>query len=163
MDQVWDPESYESYDVFPRLYLDASLLSPAPYLSLTSPRKTTASFVITHSVWRFRSTVVLVSLSDGSVKSLTPVDGDADNRKLYSWTVSGTGRGDESFACGLRLPLVYLSRWFWESCPKMAGVNSVCDGQSSTKRSSMILVSSFTATSGNDDADFSSISREGSG
>jgi hypothetical protein len=76
VDTVWEPGP----DEFPGLYTDYGLPS-SPFLQLSS-----ATYVVIHSTWHSRSTVLLISCLDGSVRDLTP---DEDG-KLYSWTVLGT-------------------------------------------------------------------------
>jgi hypothetical protein len=75
LDTMWQPGK----DGFPGLYPDASLPSQ-PFIKLGS-----VSFIVTHSTWGSRNTVLLIATDDGRVKDLTPEDGT-----LYSWTVLGT-------------------------------------------------------------------------
>lgn len=76
IDTVRDPRA----DGFPGLYPGFNL--PAlPFLRLKS-----GPHIVTHSTWGSRSTVLLVSTSDGQVKDLTP---DTDG-SLYSWSVLAT-------------------------------------------------------------------------
>lgn len=74
---VWEPSSVDS---FPGYYGDFSLPSQ-PFLRLAS-----SPFMIFHSTWGSRNTVLLVSVADGHVKDLTP-DNDG---LLYSWSVLTT-------------------------------------------------------------------------
>lgn len=75
VDTVWQP----GQDAFPGLYLESSLPS-RPFLKLGSDL-----FIITHSIWGSRSTVLLIATADGRVRDLTP---DTDGM-VYSWTVLG--------------------------------------------------------------------------
>ncbi|KAG5653150.1 hypothetical protein H0H81_002061 [Sphagnurus paluster] len=67
-------------DAFPGLYPDYNFV-PYPILRF-SP--STGPHLITHSVWGSRTTVLLISMT-GTVKDLTPEDGN-----LYSWKVLAT-------------------------------------------------------------------------
>ncbi|KAF8154267.1 Alpha/Beta hydrolase protein [Crassisporium funariophilum] len=71
-----------SPDVFPGLYPAYNLPPLSPVV--TSP--SSGPSILLHSQWGSRTTVLIVSMSDGSVKDLTP-DTDAT---LYSWSVLAT-------------------------------------------------------------------------
>lgn len=73
VDIVWEP----TQGGFPGLYTDFSLPS-SPFLEIGS-----TNFLVTHSTWSSRFTVLLVNLETGEVKDLTPDQDDL----LYSWTV----------------------------------------------------------------------------
>jgi acylaminoacyl-peptidase len=60
---------------FPGLYLDQ--LPPTPFIEHKG-----RPFVVTHSAWGSRRTVVLIDLENGGVVDLTPCTGE-----LWSWTV----------------------------------------------------------------------------
>ncbi|THH33349.1 hypothetical protein EUX98_g805 [Antrodiella citrinella] len=76
---VEDPKDGE----FPGLY---TVTLPAdPFLVVDGE-----AYVVSNSVWRSRSTVILVRLKDGNVTELTSDDG-----KLYSWMVLATDGGSQ--------------------------------------------------------------------
>lgn len=60
---------------FPGLYLDQ--LPPSPFVEHKEH-----PFVVTHSAWGSRRTVLLIDLENGNVVNLTP-----DTGELWSWTV----------------------------------------------------------------------------
>ncbi|KAJ7153100.1 Alpha/Beta hydrolase protein [Mycena crocata] len=81
VDTVWDPRAE---DGFPGLYPDNGNLPLSPFLTLAQGKK--ELHLVFSSTWGARTTVLLVSAADGSVRDLTPdVDG-----KLYSWSVLAT-------------------------------------------------------------------------
>lgn len=91
LDTVWDPRE----GGFPGLYTDPFLPSQ-PFIKLGS-----ASYIVVHSTWGSRSTVLLVSTKDGEVKDLTP----NNDGKLYSWTVLGTD-GQDKIVCTRSSPSI---------------------------------------------------------
>ncbi|KAJ7153227.1 Alpha/Beta hydrolase protein [Mycena filopes] len=93
VDTVWEPR--ES-DGFPGLYLDANL-PLSPFLAPDGKHP----FLVFSSNWGSRTTVVLVSTLDGTVKDLTP---DSDG-KLFSWTVLATD-GVARFVCARSAPAI---------------------------------------------------------
>jgi len=60
---------------FPGLYLDQ--LPPAPFVEYKG-----RPFLVTHSAWGSRRTVLLIDIENGDVVDLTP-----DTEELWSWTV----------------------------------------------------------------------------
>ncbi|RDB17643.1 Acylamino-acid-releasing enzyme [Hypsizygus marmoreus] len=90
VDSVSKPDGNE----FPGLYPDYNL----PIVASLQPSDDFVSYVVTHSTWGSRNTVVLVSSSDGSVKDLTP-----DAGKLYSWKVLNTD-GKSRIICARSTP-----------------------------------------------------------
>ncbi|KAI0087538.1 Alpha/Beta hydrolase protein [Irpex rosettiformis] len=74
---VWDPELSQ----FPGLYLNT--LPATPFLNTNNA--STTSLVLS-SIWRSRSVILQVGLSDGTVVNLTPDDEDVP----YSWTILST-------------------------------------------------------------------------
>ncbi|KAJ7038984.1 Alpha/Beta hydrolase protein [Mycena alexandri] len=92
VDTVW--ECRES-DGFPGLYLDSNLPT-SPFLARDGK-----PFLVFSSNWGSRTTVVLVSTVDGTVKDLTP---DSDG-KLFSWTVLATD-GVARFVCSRSAPTI---------------------------------------------------------
>jgi len=80
VDFVFDPAN----GAFPGLYPDYYL----PLSPFIRPSGSAVPYIITHSIWGSRSTVLLISTTDGKVKDLTPDDGT-----LYSWTVLNTDGG----------------------------------------------------------------------
>lgn len=91
LDTVWEPHG----DGFPGLYTDFSL-PYQPFVKLGS-----ASFIVAHSVWGSRSTVLLISIENGQVKDLTP----NDDGLLYSWTVLSTD-GQNQVICARSSPSI---------------------------------------------------------
>ncbi|KAG5643652.1 hypothetical protein DXG03_000532 [Asterophora parasitica] len=89
VDAVFQP----ARGAFPGLYPDANF-PEFPVLRLPSPH------IVTHSIWGSRSTVVLISTEDGSVKDITP---DTDG-KLYSWKVLNTD-GQSRVVCVRSTPV----------------------------------------------------------
>lgn len=75
VDTIWKPR--ES-DGFPGLY--EPVLPSKTFVALSS-----GSFVVTTSHWRSRTTLLLISVNEGAVKELTPMDAD-----LFSWTILST-------------------------------------------------------------------------
>ncbi|KAG6908721.1 hypothetical protein DXG01_003566 [Tephrocybe rancida] len=91
VDAVFKPDQ----DAFPGLYPDPNLAaSPTLQFSASS-----TPYLITHSIWGSRTTVLLISTADGAVKDLTPEDG-----KLYSWNVLNTD-GRSRVICSRSTPL----------------------------------------------------------
>ncbi|THV03554.1 alpha/beta-hydrolase [Dendrothele bispora CBS 962.96] len=90
VDRVWDPSAGE----FPGLCCDPTL-STSPFLQLQTPNNGPEHFVVTHSTWGSRTTVLLISLRDGAVKDIAP---DTDG-KLFSWTVFGTDNQRRVLCC----------------------------------------------------------------
>lgn len=78
--KVWDPKPSE----FPGLYLNT--LPASPFLTPSSG----TPYILLSSFWRSRTTVLLISLQDGTVKDLTP-----DDDLHYSWTMLGTDGKDQ--------------------------------------------------------------------
>ncbi|KAH0580076.1 hypothetical protein H2248_002888 [Termitomyces sp. 'cryptogamus'] len=91
VDSVLKPEQ----GAFPGLYPDPNL-STYPTLQLY---KSSAPYLITHSIWGSRTTVLLISTADGTVKDLTPEDGS-----LYSWKVLNTD-GQTRVVCSRSTPI----------------------------------------------------------
>ncbi|KAF5376688.1 hypothetical protein D9615_007841 [Tricholomella constricta] len=91
VDAVFKPER----GTFPGLYPDYNF-AELPVLRLSSSN---APFIITNSIWGSRSTVVLISTTDGTVKDLTPEDGN-----LYSWKVLNTD-GQSRVVCTRSTPI----------------------------------------------------------
>jgi len=87
------PES----DGFPGLYPPYNLPKSA---TIHGPGLSSGGYILLHSYWGSRTTVLRVSLIDGSVMDLTPADED-----LYSWTVLTTN-GFDSVICSRRSPSV---------------------------------------------------------
>ncbi|KAJ6620498.1 Alpha/Beta hydrolase protein [Mycena sp. CBHHK59/15] len=81
VDMVWEPRAS---DGFPGLYLKSNL-PPSPFVNPRGPGQNEV-FMVFSSTWGSRTTVLLVSASDGSVTDLTP---DTDGM-LYSWSVLAT-------------------------------------------------------------------------
>ncbi|GLB44407.1 putative alpha beta-hydrolase [Lyophyllum shimeji] len=77
VDTVFTPEN----GAFPGLYPDFSF-APFPILRLSASK---APYLVTHSTWGSRTTVLRISMADGAVRDLTPEDG-----KIYSWKVLNT-------------------------------------------------------------------------
>jgi len=71
---------------FPGLYLDQ--LPPTPFVQHKE-----CPFVVTHSAWGSRRTVLLIDLENGNVVDLTP-----DTGKLWSWTVLACDGKDKIIA-----------------------------------------------------------------
>ena len=71
---------------FPGLYLDQ--LPPAPFVDYQN-----RPFVVTHSAWESRRTVLLIDLEHGNVVDLTP-----DTGELWSWTVLACDGKDQIVA-----------------------------------------------------------------
>ncbi|KAJ6483537.1 Alpha/Beta hydrolase protein [Mycena vitilis] len=92
VDTVWEPRVS---DGFPGLYLDANL-PVSPFIILGEE----AHFVFS-SDWGSRSTVLLVSTADGTVRELTP---DTDE-KLYSWSMLATD-GRSRLVCARSAPSI---------------------------------------------------------
>lgn len=92
VDTVWEPR--ES-DGFPGLYLDANI-PVSPFIQLGEK-----AYLIFGSIWGSRSTVLTVSIADGTVKDLTP---DSDG-KLYSWSMLTTD-GNTRFVCARSSPTI---------------------------------------------------------
>lgn len=92
MDTVWAPR--ES-DGFPGLYLDTNLPA-SPFI-----HRGNEICLLFSSTWGSRSTVVLVSTTDGTVTDLTP---ESDG-KLYSWSVLATN-GNDRFVCSRSAPTI---------------------------------------------------------
>ncbi|KAJ7879153.1 hypothetical protein B0H13DRAFT_2346178 [Mycena leptocephala] len=92
VDTVWDPR--ES-DGFPGLYLDANL-PVSPFIHCGKE-----ICLLFSSTWGSRSTVILISTTDGMVTDLTP---EADG-KLYSWSVLATN-GNDRFVCSRSAPTI---------------------------------------------------------
>ncbi|KAG6810645.1 hypothetical protein H0H92_010908, partial [Tricholoma furcatifolium] len=90
-----DAISKPGQGAFPGLYPDANLAT-IPTLQFTS---SSTPYVITHSTWGSRTTVLLISTTDGSVKDLTPEDGN-----LYSWKVLNTD-GGRRVVCSRSTPI----------------------------------------------------------
>ncbi|KAF9529900.1 Alpha/Beta hydrolase protein [Crepidotus variabilis] len=76
---------------FPGLY-PAQNLSATPSVNLETGNGKSAPFIITHSCWGSRTTVLAVSLNDGSVRDLTPL---SSSEPPYSWVVLSTNSRDE--------------------------------------------------------------------
>ncbi|KAG6844248.1 hypothetical protein H0H87_008462 [Tephrocybe sp. NHM501043] len=91
VDSVSKPEE----GAFPGLYPDPNLAT-FPTLQF-SPSST--PYIVTHSIWGSRTTVLLISTLDGAVKNLTPEDGN-----LYSWKVFNTD-GRSRVICSRSTPL----------------------------------------------------------
>ncbi|KAG5653151.1 hypothetical protein H0H81_002062 [Sphagnurus paluster] len=91
VDAVSNPAKGE----FPGLYPDYNFTA-SPFLRISSSM---APYMVTNSIWGSRSTVVLISTADGSVKDLTPEDGN-----LYSWTVLATDEHSR-FVCARSTPI----------------------------------------------------------
>jgi hypothetical protein len=75
VDSIWEPTGP---DAFPGLYPDV-LLPAQPFLTLPS-----GIFVVTQSIWRSRTTVLLISTQTGAVRDLTP---HLNNDQIWSWGV----------------------------------------------------------------------------
>ncbi|KAG6871447.1 hypothetical protein C0995_004460 [Termitomyces sp. Mi166 len=91
VDSVFKPEQ----GAFPGLYPDPNLaIYPALQFS-----KSSVPYLITHSIWGSRTTVLLISTADGAVKDLTPEDGN-----LYSWKVLNTD-GKTRVVCSRSTPI----------------------------------------------------------
>ena len=71
---------------FPGLYLDQ--LPPTPFVEHQG-----CPFVVTHSAWGSRRTVLLINLQNGIVVDLTP-----DTGELWSWTVLACDEKDKIVA-----------------------------------------------------------------
>ena len=80
VDLVFDP----AQGAFPGLYPHYNL----PLSPFVRPSGSAVPYIITHSIWGSRSTVILISTTNGKVKDLTPDDGT-----LYSWRVLNTDGG----------------------------------------------------------------------
>ncbi|KAJ7891008.1 Alpha/Beta hydrolase protein [Mycena olivaceomarginata] len=91
-DTVWEPR--ES-DGFPGFYLDANL-PVSPFIELGGE-----VFLVFSSTWGSRTTVLLVSTADGTIRNLTP---DSDGR-LYSWSLLATD-GSSRFVCSRSAPTI---------------------------------------------------------
>ncbi|KAJ7302152.1 Alpha/Beta hydrolase protein [Mycena albidolilacea] len=91
-DIVWEPR--ES-DCFPGFYLDANL-PVSPFIELGGE-----VFLVFSSTWGSRTTVLLVSTADGTMRNLTP---DSDGR-LYSWSLLATD-GSSRFVCSRSAPTI---------------------------------------------------------
>ncbi|KAG6877325.1 hypothetical protein C0993_008589 [Termitomyces sp. T159_Od127] len=91
VDSVSKPEQ----GAFPGLYPDPKFAA-YPMLEIWKDSK---PFLITHSVWGSRTTVLLISVVDGTVVDLTPEDGN-----LYSWKVLNTD-GLRRFVCSRSTPI----------------------------------------------------------
>ncbi|KAF9461397.1 Alpha/Beta hydrolase protein [Collybia nuda] len=91
VDLVFDPLD----GAFPGLYPDFNL----PLFPFVQPASLSSPGLITHSTWRSRSTVLLISTNDGTVTDLTPEDGN-----LYSWRVHGTD-GQARVICSRSSPV----------------------------------------------------------
>ncbi|KAJ3537442.1 hypothetical protein NM688_g6689 [Phlebia brevispora] len=94
VEPVWDPQQSD----FPGLYI--TTLAPYPFIQLSSSSSSEALYYLaTSSIWRSRSTVVLISLQDGEVVELTP----DDETLHYSWTVLCTD-GRNKIVCTRSAP-----------------------------------------------------------
>ena len=71
-----------SPDLFPGLFPSYNLPLSPPVVELSS-----GCFILVHSQWGSRTTVLLISTKDGTVKNLTP---SSQKEELYSWTVLAT-------------------------------------------------------------------------
>lgn len=91
VDLVFDPHD----GTFPGLFPDFNL----PLLPFVHPASLSGPGLVTHSTWRSRSTVLLISTNDGAVTDLTPEDGN-----LYSWRVHATD-GKSRIICSRSSPL----------------------------------------------------------
>lgn len=91
VNSVFKPEQ----GAFPGLYPDPKF---ATYPTLQFSKSSTP-YLITHSVWGSRTTVLLISTADGTVKDLTPEDGN-----LYSWKVFNTD-GSRRVVCSRSTPI----------------------------------------------------------
>ncbi|KAG6847174.1 hypothetical protein H0H93_009726, partial [Arthromyces matolae] len=91
-----DSVSKPDQGAFPGLYPDPNL-SASSTLQLDS--SSSSPYVITHSIWGSRTTVLLISTVDGTVKNLTPEDGN-----LYSWKVFNTD-GHKRVLCSRSTPI----------------------------------------------------------
>ena len=80
---VWDPEPSQ----FPGLYLNT--LPASSFINDAS-----SSSVVLSSVWRSRSVILSIDLSDGTVTNLTPDNEDVP----YSWTVLSTDGNSQILA-----------------------------------------------------------------
>jgi acylaminoacyl-peptidase len=80
---------------FPGLYPDYNL----PLFPFVQPASLPGPGVVTHSAWRSRSTVLLISTDSGEVTELTPEDGN-----LYSWRVHATD-GQSRIICSRSSPI----------------------------------------------------------
>ncbi len=85
VESVWDPQPAD----FPGLYI--TTLPTYPFVQLTNGSSKSTPYVVASSIWRSRSTVLLICLDDGKVKDLTP---DSDQIH-YSWTVLATNGKDQ--------------------------------------------------------------------
>lgn len=81
---VWDPKPKE----FPGLFLNT--LPVSPFVRITS-----RPWIVLSSTWRSRSTILLVSLDDGTVKDLTL---DDEHGIYYSWSLLCTDGGNQLVA-----------------------------------------------------------------
>ncbi|KAF7374179.1 Peptidase-S9 domain-containing protein [Mycena sanguinolenta] len=92
VDRVWEPRESDS---FPGLYLDANL-PVSTFITLG-----TEVFCAFSSTWGSRTTVLLISITDGSVRDLTP---DSDG-KLFSWSMLATD-GINRLVCSRSSPTI---------------------------------------------------------
>ncbi|KAJ7687487.1 Alpha/Beta hydrolase protein [Mycena rosella] len=92
VDTIWEPRAS---DGFPGLYINSNLPA-SPFVTLGNQL-----FFVFDSAWGARTTVLLVSASDGMVKNLTP---DSDG-KLYSWSVLATD-GRSRVICSRSAPSI---------------------------------------------------------
>ncbi|KAJ7495496.1 Alpha/Beta hydrolase protein [Mycena latifolia] len=92
VDTVWEPRAS---DGFPGLYINTNL-PVSPFVVLDGQ-----VFLVFESTWASRTTVLLVSASDGTVKDLTP----SSDGQLYSWSVLATD-GRERVVCSRSAPTV---------------------------------------------------------
>ncbi|KAL0956583.1 hypothetical protein HGRIS_002721 [Hohenbuehelia grisea] len=88
---VWEPKEA---DAFPGLYIDG--LSKRPFLKLRDTR-----YIVCHSTWGSRTTVLLINALNGSVEDVTP-DNDG---KMFSWAVLGTD-GTSKVLCARSAPTI---------------------------------------------------------
>ncbi|KAG6853149.1 hypothetical protein C0991_006556 [Blastosporella zonata] len=91
VDAVFKPNQ----GAFPGLFPDPNLAT-SPMLQLS---ESSTPYLITHSIWGSRTTVLLISTANGTVKDLTPQD---DN--IYSWKVLNTD-GVSRVLCSRSTPI----------------------------------------------------------
>ncbi|KAH7927981.1 alpha beta-hydrolase [Leucogyrophana mollusca] len=80
IDTVWDPAA----DAFPGLYTEYNLPSRS-FLHLSG-----SAYVVAQSLWKSRTTVLLIDVTTGSVRDVTPA---ISEDTLYSWNVLCTDGG----------------------------------------------------------------------
>lgn len=72
---------------FPGLYPSYNLPSSPTIVTVSESASESVPFIVVHSQWGSRTTVLLISIKDGTVTELSPA---SEEEGLYSWTVLAT-------------------------------------------------------------------------